>query len=202
MSGEAYSLSFTSGALLYSESITVAELYADLREWDHVRQVVIDENRLQMRTLNSSKRIYQEVASRLKTLRNEELDALLDFTLQERRYLLWLAICRRYRFIHEFAVEVLREKFLRLDPLISPAEYDRFFDAKAEWHPEMDEIRESTRGKQRQIVFKMLREADLITKENAILPAILSPQMIALIGRNAPQDLAIYPIGDLQVSHK
>lgn len=41
-----------------------------------------------------------------------------------------------------------------------------FFYDKAEWDPEVERIAESTRDKQRQVVFKILREAELLTSDN------------------------------------
>ncbi len=168
MGNSKYSMSFTTGTLLYRESITVAQLYQELGDWNTVRDRVIAENRLQMRTLNSSKRIGREINSRLKTLTPLELAILNDDLQQEQAYVLWLAVCKRYRFIYEFAVEVIREKFLRFDFMLAPVEFDAFFNAKAEWHPEVERVAPSTRNKLRQFVFKMLREADLIGSDRRI----------------------------------
>ena len=83
MRKEPYRLSFTTGALLHYESITVAELYVNSQDWGNVRRLVLDENRLQMRTIGTSKRIYWEIASRLKCLSADELILLLDLPPQD-----------------------------------------------------------------------------------------------------------------------
>jgi hypothetical protein len=188
-------MSFTTGALLYHESLIIAGLYEELRDWTAVREKVVRENRLQMRTLNASKRICQELISRLKRLTTTELDLLLTASRQEQNQILWLAVCKRYRFIHDFAVEVLREKFLRLDLELAPEEYDRFFDDKAEWRPEVARVAPATRRKQRQFVFKMLREAELLASNNQIAAAFLTPELERVISQDCPDYLAIYPRG-------
>jgi len=160
---------------------------------------VITGNLLQMRTLNASKRIYREVASRLKLLAPEQLDMLIDGRVEEQGYLLWLAFCRRYRFIYDFAVEVVREKFMRLDYRLTYEDYDIFFNRKAEWHPEMDQISPATRYKQRQVVFKTLREADLLSADNDIIPAMLPPGLAHLIARDNAADLKVFPVSDLDI---
>ena len=132
-----YKMSFTSGALLYSESVKVAQLYSEMCDWSMVRESVIANNRLQMRTLNTSKRIYSEVSSRLKLLTPDQLNLFLQGSRDEQNFLLWLSICQRYRFIYDFAVEVIREKYLRLDLELSYRDYDIFFADKAEWFPEV-----------------------------------------------------------------
>lgn len=191
-----YSMSFTSGTLLPRESLVVAELFAELAEWDAVRDRIVAENLLQMRTDNASRRITREVTSRLKTLTGDELSLLCEGSRDEQRLLLWLAVCKRYRFIYEFAEEVLREKFLRMDLILIHEEYDIFFNKKAEWHPEVERVAPSTQAKQRQVVFKMLREADLLGNNGRIQPAILTPRLIETIQADDPALFAIYPVSE------
>jgi hypothetical protein len=195
-------MSFTSGALLFRESLTVAQRFDELQDWDFVREAVIAGNLLRMRTQNASKRIFREVASRLKELTAAELDLLLTGSRQEQQHLLWLAICKRYRFIYDFAVEVIREKFLRLDFELTYDDYDVFFNNKAEWHPEVAGVAESTRKKLRQVVFKMLREVNFLSPEGQILPALPTTREIAVITADAPEHLAVFPILPAEVEEQ
>src|SRR6266404_4752627 len=57
----------------------------------------------------SARRSIREIVNRLKRLSEEELQLLLEGERSEQVALLWLAACRAYRFIGEFAVEVLNE---------------------------------------------------------------------------------------------
>ena len=50
MNSPRYSMSFTTGALLYRESLVIVELYAQLADWKAVRDQVLAGNLLQMRT--------------------------------------------------------------------------------------------------------------------------------------------------------
>lgn len=93
-------------------------------------------------------------------------------TLRDSGYLLWLAVCRRYRFLADFAVEVLHERFLTLKPALPPQEFDVFFNDKSQSHPELSELSSSTIQKLRQVLFRMLREAGLLDKACNIIPAI------------------------------
>jgi hypothetical protein len=192
-------MSFTAGALLYRESLTVAKLYEEMNNWDAVRTKVIDDNLLQMRTLNASKRIFREVASRLKHLTAEELALLRTGTHDEQGHLLWLAVCKRYRFIYDFAVEVVREKFIRFDFDLSYDAYDIYFSNKAEWHPEVEGVAESTRKKLRQVLFRMMREANLLSSDHRILPAMLTPREIEVIADDSPSYLLVFPISPTEV---
>ena len=187
-----YSMSFTTGALLYNESITVAELYQQLGDWDAVREQVAADNRLQMRTANSARRVFSEIASRLRQFTPAQMSYLVTADRREQNYLLWLAFCKRYRFIYDFAVDAIHEKFLRLDMSLTYEDYDIFFHNKAEWHPEVDGIAEATRKKQRQFLFKILREAELLSEKSQLIPVFLSPQLIHLIAADDPAHLAIF----------
>lgn len=173
--------------------MVVIDLYLEMGDWPATRSLVVDENRLQMRTANASQRICREVISRLRLLTPEELALISEGDRQERQYLLWLAICKRYRFIHDFATDVLNDKFRRLDETLTHADYDVFFSGKAEWHHEVERIADSTRYKQRQVIFKMMNEAGLLSEGNRIIPALLSPRLMRAIGQDAPTYFAIYP---------
>jgi hypothetical protein len=194
MSNERYSMSFTTGSLFHRESVKLAELYLDLGDWNSVRNKVIAENLLQARALNTLKRVCREVISRLKTLNTAELEFLIDGNPQEQGYLLWLAVCRRYRFIADFAVEVLRERYITLKTDLSFDDFDSFFNQKSEWHAELDEIRPTTRSKLRWVLFKILRQTDLLTVNNIIKGAMLSPRLLDVIPKVSRRDVLYFPV--------
>ncbi|MEK8088743.1 DUF1819 family protein [Thermithiobacillus plumbiphilus] len=192
-------MSFTTGGLFHRESLKLAALYLDLGDWNAVRDKVIAENLLQTRTLNTLKRICREVISRLKTLSQGEVEFLIEASHQEQAYFLWLAVCRQYRLIADFAVEVLRERYISLKGDLTFDDFDSFFNRKSEWHLELDEITPATRGKLRQVLFKMLREADLLTASNMIHAAMLSPRLLDLIHQGSRREVLYFPIFESDV---
>lgn len=194
MSNERYNMSFIGGGLLHRESVKLAELYLELGDWDAVREIVMVENILQTRTLSTLKRISGEIISRLQILHRTELEMLMGVSHQEQAYLLWLAICRRYRFIAEFAVEVLRERYITLKANLTHEDFNTFLNRKSEWHAELDEIAPSTKYKLRQIVFKILREAELLTTKNIINCALLSPRLLDFLYRRNPREVLYFPL--------
>lgn len=187
-------MSFTTGGLFHRESVNLAALYLDLGDWNSVRDKVVAENLLQTRTLNTLKRVCREVVSRLRTLSQSELDFLVEGSHQEQAYLLWLAVCRRYRFIADFAVEVLRERYITLKADLTHEDFDSFFNRKSEWHLELDQITQATRSKLRQVLFKILRDADLLAANNMINAAILSPKLLDVIHRGNRRDFSYFPV--------
>ena len=193
MTNDKYCMSFTTGGLFHHESLNLAVLYLDIEDWNTVRQKVMAENLLQARTLNTSRRVCREIISRLKTLDAGELDLLVASNPREQGYLLWLAVCRRYRFIADFAVEVMRERFITLKTDLTHADFDAFFNRKSEWYAELDQLRSTTRNKLRQVLFKMLREADLLTANNMIKAALLSSGLVEVITHGNRRDVFFFP---------
>jgi hypothetical protein len=110
-----------------------------------------------------------------------------------------MAICRRYQFIADFAVEVIRERFLSLKADLNPVEFDIFYNRKSEWHQELDKIQPSTRGKLRQVLFKMLKDANLLTEKQVINAAMLSPELKALIANANLQEFMVLPILEINL---
>jgi hypothetical protein len=194
MNSGGYSMSFTTGGLFQRESLKLAALSRELGDWDSVRDKVSADNLLQSRTIGTLKRVCREIVSRLETLSSVEIEYLLEGSHQEQAYLLWLAVCRRYRFIADFAVEVLRERYITLKADLNYEDFDSFFNRKSEWHLELDEITPATRRKLRQVLFKILREADLLSSKNMINAAMLSPRLLELIHQGNRNEILYFPV--------
>lgn len=196
---EKYSMSFTTGTLFHQESVNIAQLFLEHNDWNVVRDVALSKNILQARTHNTAKRVSSEICSRLKTLNDLELNLLVNGTIIEQGYLLWLAVCRRYKFIADFATEIIHEHYISLNSCLQYSDFDSFFNNKSEWHAEIESLASSTRSKLRQVVFKMLREAGLLTKDNTIVAAIFTSQFLDAISRSDKADAKLFPVFDTEV---
>jgi hypothetical protein len=199
MNPERYRLSFTTGGLFPREAPLVVERYLTLRDWSRTREQLCQDNLLQVRTAASASRIGKELIARLELLDDDELAELLVATPRDRGYLLWTAACRRYAFIRDFAVEVLREYHLLLRRQLALSDFDAFYQAKALWHPELEDLALSTQRKLRQNLFRMLREADLLSDRGRIQPARLTPRLAQLLARQGPEALFIFPATDQEI---
>lgn len=187
-----YALSFTSGALLTREAVIVAPLFLEVRDWSAVRDRLRAENLLQARTASSGFRLAREVTQRLAVLTDAELDLLRDASPSERGHLMWVAACRRYAFIGDFAEEVVRERFLLLTPTLGYDDFDSFVHGKALWHPELAELKDSTLRKLRATLFRMLTEAGLLVGDE-IVPASLSERVRAALDAQVQSDVRFFP---------
>ncbi|TFC82141.1 DUF1819 family protein [Cryobacterium sp. TmT2-59] len=190
---ERYALSFTSGALLSREAVIAAPLYLRERDWARVRELIRENNLLQSRTISSGFRLAREVAQRLAVLTDNELELLIEATATERGHLMWVAACRRYTLIGDFAEEVVRERFILLTPTLSYDDFDSFVRGKALWHSELAELKDSTMQKIRSTMFRMLTEAGLLSERGDILQAVPSERVIDALGVSRPSDVRFLP---------
>lgn len=192
-SNDKYNMSYTACSLVCTETKKVAELYLEEQDWKKVAKIAFDTNLLQYRTQNALKRTLSEIISRLKKLPEEALSILVNGTPYEQNQILWLAICLRYSFIYDFTIEVIKEKYNLMQSKITQLDYDAFFNSKLNWHDELDKLTDSTRYKLKQILFKMLKEAEIVDSDNCILTTFVSPRVIEIINNYDSKYLGIFP---------
>lgn len=200
MSPERYRLSFTTGGLFLQESALVTSRYRELRDWKATRDAVRRGNLLQVRTAAASLRISKEIIARLEHLSEAELECLLDGSEHDRAYLLWSAVCRRYAFIRDFATEVLREHYLTLRRELPLSEFNAFFHRKSAEQDAIENTAASTQAKLRQNLYRMMREADLLSDQYVIQPAMLSPGLAKLLAGQDRNNLNVFPLTDTDIT--
>ena len=193
MSRDRYSLSFTAASLYINPSIDAAKLYLETNDWDLVKSEFIRQNILQSRTTSALRRTTSELIPRLQTLSTAELQFFVECSPSEQGYILWIAICRRYAFIADLTLDVLADRVATLMLTFDYADFDAFYQHKALQRQELDEVSYLTKRKLRQVVFRMLREAGLLTKKNDILEPILSGRFIAEMSQGPGVGVSVLP---------
>ena len=156
-------------------------------------------NVLQRRTTRSSSIVGREVISRLSTLGEIELEIVANGTAHERSHLMWVAACRRYSLIAEFAQEVVREKFLLMTPHLSLEDFDGFVRSKSLWHDELNVIAVSTYKKLRQNTFRMLRDAELLSEAGNVVQPLLSTRVVEALVGTGGSDLRLFPVTESEI---
>lgn len=189
-----YKMSFVTGGLFLNESIEVARMHNPGEAWDETIRRALEHGVSSLPKAASRRRTLREIVNRISTLDEEELSFLVEEADRpDQQALLWLATCRAYRFVREFAAEVIHERFLSFKLDLPLETFDVLFEAKAEWDEGLNGISATTRAKLRQVLFRMMREANVITPESRILAAYVSPQLRAMLARNCPSDLDLFP---------
>lgn len=189
-----YKMSFTSGGLFLTESVTVAGMHCSGEDWKDTLERALHEGTTSLPKVASNRRTLREIVNRLMKLNDDEVRFLIEEAgRQEQQYLLWVATCRAYRFVREYAVEVICDRFLAYQLDLPLESFDIFFEAKADWDDGLASISDSTRNKLRQILFRMMREAGVVSDDHRIQSSYLSPQLRGLIEATNPADLAVFP---------
>ena len=190
-----YTLSFTVGGLFLFEGIELSRLRATCSSWEEVRRASPDDVFVAKGGASSVKRIRNEVIGRLATLTPDEIGHLATGGMTDARALMWVAACRKYRILAEFAREVLDERLRTFQPEIRVTDFDAFLDAKGLNAPEIARLAPSTRARLRSGAFRMLGEAELIDPESRVRTLPLSGPLRDLLARDRRSGLDLIPGG-------
>jgi hypothetical protein len=101
--------------------------------------------------------------------------------------------------VRDFAREVLREHFVLMRRQLKLSDFDAFFNSKALWHEELDQLAKSTQSKLRQNLFRMMRDAGFINDQYSVLQAMPSPALVQLLAQRGVDELTIFPVSDLDI---
>lgn len=170
-----YLMSFGTGGAHLNESIDLASFRCAGASWD---EITARTNVFAFRKEASAKRLVRELTHRLRRLDDDDLALFCAGDRVEQQALIWLAICRTYRFIGEWASLVLWDHAQSYQYQIGYADFDRFWREKAEQVPDLAMLTASTRAKLRAVLFRLMRETG-VTDEYGRLNGGLPPARIA-----------------------
>jgi hypothetical protein len=160
---------------MLTESVLLTEQYIGLGSWQKVRESAKQTNLLQGKTMKSTTTLMSEIISRLRFLSDEQLQRLVQAQEKDQRYILWLALCRRYLFIADFAVEKMGAAVHTPEKIVTRSDYQAFFDQKAAFHPHLLQLTESTKRTIASFVFRMAEQAGIMDRDGRLLPVIVLP---------------------------
>ncbi len=192
-SPDAYNFSFMAVSLRPDLARIVAEFYLAEHDWGVVKQRILATNALQVRTATSAMRMERELRLRLATLTDKQLEILATSAADDRAAISWLAAIKHIRFAFDFAADMLRDKLAAHEPVLRYSDYETFLETKAAFHPELVNLRPSSKNKLRQILLQMLAEAGLVETGNdvmAIRRPFLSSTIVDAIRSDDPRWLA------------
>ena len=183
MSKSKYVFSFTGASALIAETLVIAEEYNRLKDWKAVEKSLLDNNLLNKVKHVTFKREFSEIKKRLSHLTNDQLQLMIQGSLDDSKAMILLSLVKAYSFFREFIVEVIRSKYLLFDTVVSEIDYNKFVNTKSLSHNELNAITEVTAKKVKQVIFKLLEQVGLIThtKNGIILKPILNSKVIDVI---------------------
>ena len=196
-----YIFSYTAATLMLHETNEVMKKYLEYKDWNIVKEIVIEENIMQKQSVSSRKRVFTEIKRRIETLSNEQLEYVNESSSSDIRNFIFLTILKTYRFIFEFMTEVISKKVLMFDYKILNSDYETFFESKRYAVEQLESITEATQYKLKQVLFRILEEAMIIdnTKSKNILKPHLSGEVIKLIIKDNPIYLKAFLYTDYEI---
>ena len=195
-----YALSFTTGALLAREAVLLAPVYVEQRDWERVRDLGVKDNLLagRGRHRTGSPSGQRETVQRLcVVLADDEIEFLIEATASERaspHVGCRLPTLRVHRRVRRGGRAGAISSFC-LDAGL-PGTSIASSEIKALWHEELAAITDSTLQRLRRNVFKMLREADLLSEASTASSARLScpgSGVASVLSSHSPSDLRFFP---------
>ncbi len=193
MSPVKYNLGFTGGAFLYRDSVLLAKLYLETRDWNEVKRKVLADNLLQIRTLNAQKRIYSETYTRLKLLSDEALEIIAQGERDNQLQMIWYAICKKYALIKDFCILVLTPKLSNNERHLVKSDFFIFFNNLAVTHSELEKATPSTIARLAKNLFQMLSTLGLLDKNGNLNPLLVSEKVKNIVNSDPEMSLVIYP---------
>jgi hypothetical protein len=190
-----YTLSFTVGGLFLFEGIELARLRVAGASWAEVRKTAPAGIFVASGGASSVERIRNELFRRLALLTDAEIAHLTTGGMTDARALMWVAACRKYRILAEFAHEVLDERLRSYQPEIRVTDFDALLDAKGVHAEEIGRLAPSTRARLRSGAFRMLREAELLDVDNRVTSLPISGALRDLLAGGPHAGLELIPGG-------
>ena len=186
-----YRLSFVTGNAYINVSNLILKKYLENKDWKETKKFCIENNILQINTLSSAKRIFREISLRLKSLSNEEQEFFIRSNYVDQSILIWISICRTYKFIGDFASMIISEKFNSYQLKLDYDDFNYFYEQQKVLHEELNLLKDSTRKKLRQVIFRIMKELNIISKILEITPLFPSIKLKE-ISKSTNNDLALF----------
>lgn len=183
-----YTFSFTGASMLIAETMVIAEEYNRLKDWKATEKSLLDNNLLNKVKYTTFKREFSEIKKRLSLLTPNQLQLMIQGSLDDAKAIILLSLVKAYSFLRDFIVEVIRNKYLLFDTYFSEIDYNKFVNTKSLSHDELSAITEITAKKVKQVIFKLLQQVGLVTqvRNGSILKPILNSQVIEVIIEDDP----------------
>ena len=196
-----YSLSLTAASLMSFETEQVSLLYLEHKNWEVVKNLVVDDNIMQKGTISTRKREFAEIKKRLLTITDNDLEFISHCTTDELKLYCLFLCSKTYRIIFEFISEVIRDKYLMFDYSILDSDYARFFESKMMNSKKLQKITENTEYKIKQVIFKILEQSTLIdsSKLRNIQKPYISEDLERVIAKNNPRFLSSFLYADAEI---
>ena len=187
----------TIGGLRGNEIFQVASLFDEMRNWDGVRKAYFENNISQTSKASTAKRYFAYMKSIVTSWTEDELKAFLSSSYDEKKNFIWLAFCRQYPLVAEFASSCIRENTLNGQLSFSIRDFMPFISKLVD-SEKIEEPTPAVFNKGRTIIYQMLREMGYFDGK-ALQGGSLPPAFIKLVFAHNPEELRYFPVSDQSI---
>ncbi|MBC2579374.1 DUF1819 family protein [Clostridium sp. DJ247] len=161
-----YSGGFTSERLIQNEMRQVIELYLEGKTKDEIRDIVIDSNLFNMRSVAAIKENLGKINRRITFLDEEMMTFYVKGNINDSLVILFYTFLRSFRIAREFVLEVIRYNWINRKKEISIIDINTFFDEKAKQSDVVAGWTVNTSKKVRSRVLEFCTQCGLVEKRN------------------------------------
>lgn len=157
-----YSAGFISGSehLYRYEIKQVLSLMEEGLSREQIREKVLKENRFHQKNYTTNVRLFNKVWRRISYLDEGLADFVRKGTGRDVDVVLLYTYLKAYRFLREFAYEVLLYQYEQGRTLLTPAEVVEFFERVEEQSPKVRRYTPDTKKKMQQVMIKAFVDAE------------------------------------------
>ncbi|MDM8516193.1 DUF1819 family protein [Desulfobacterales bacterium HSG16] len=182
-----YNGSIVAGSLLVYESRIIARLMLDNVDDNAWHQAVIIDNVLQKRSPESAKRQAKLIKERLSLVKPECLKLIDKGSSDVLVQALLAASIKHSRLIGDFMLRIVKPQWLVFKKHISSKDWQDYLEMCGQIDPKVNNWKETTRNKLRQVVFRILAEAKYIenTRSLKLQPVSVVPEIKTYLLNNS-----------------
>lgn len=165
---------------LYDETVEVAKLIHEGKQYDEILDIVLDKNVFDLKSKDRAERFYSEIQKRLDELDIYLFNQFLATDSQTSKAILFYALLKRDRLLYEWMREVVWDKFLVLDWYISKEDTQEFLKTKSKQIETVDNWTEETKQLLVNAFHQVLREVGMATEKEDIIELqrlVLDPEI-------------------------
>ena len=196
-----YSFAFTGANALVAETITVAEVFAEMGDWKRTYAEVQKKNLLHKIKAETVVREFREIKKRISTLTSDQLKLMIEGGRNQSKAMILLGIVQTYDFIRDFIIEVVRNKYLIHDRVLFDSDYQKFLDSKSVIDVSIDNLSEQSKQKIKTVVFRILEQVGLLDdpQQKRIMFPMLDAKCLRVITNDNPNLLKCFLYSDQEI---
>lgn len=184
-----YNGEIVAGSLLVAESREIAKLLSEGKNGETWNEAVVTNNILQKRNPETARRQAGLIKRRLLLMKPAlwEMIAKADAGLATQAVM--AAAIKHSRLLGDFMNRVVREHWRTFQKSITITDWNHFMETCAQVDPKVESWSDSTRAKLKQVVFRILAEADYVENTRSLMlqPVLIEPELLTYLKSNAEE---------------